>query len=109
MKGELSGSRRSGGVETYGLLGEPPDFTVPVAWFCGEEPVPLYTPVGDVYGAPLLAAAGLVGAATTFGEGGVLPVVVVPVVTPLANVSLGPLTPVVVELLPEFGALSPKA
>ena len=48
----------------YGLLAEPPAFCVPVAWFCGEEPVPLYAPVGDVVGEPLLAAAGLVGAAT---------------------------------------------
>ncbi len=67
-------------------------FASPVAWFCGDEPVPRYTPVGELTGEPLLAAAGLFAPATTLGEGGVLPVVVVPVVTPLATVSLGPFT-----------------
>ncbi len=53
--------------------------------------MPLYAPVGDVTGLPLLAAAGLVGAATIVGDAGVLPVVVLPVGTPFAMVSLGPL------------------
>ena len=70
----------------------------PVAWFCGEEPVPLYAPVGDVTGLPLLAAAGLCGPATTVGDGGVLPVVVLPVGTPFAMVSLGPLAVLVLDV-----------